>query len=42
LIQKGVNNLKMPTNGLEFPCVQVLLAQRSFSVSSKVGSHNRK
>jgi len=30
LIQKVVNSLKMPINGLGLPCLQVLLAQRSF------------
>ena len=30
----------MPTNGLGLPCLQVLLAQRSFFVSYKVLSHN--
>jgi len=28
----SVNSLKMPINGLGLPCLQVLLAQRSFSV----------
>jgi len=32
----------MPINELRLPCLQVLLAQRSFAVSCKVGSHNRK
>jgi len=39
---KGENSLKMPINGLRLPCLQVLLAQISFSVSCKVASHNRK
>ena len=33
LTQKGVNSLKMSINGLGLPFLQVLLAQRSFSVS---------
>ena len=42
LTQKGVNSLKMLINGVGLPCLQVLLAQRSFSVNYKVGSHTRK
>jgi len=32
LTQKGVNSLRLPVSGLVLPWLQVLLAQRSFSV----------
>jgi len=43
IVQLELNySLEMLINGLRLPYLQVLLAQRLFSVSCKVGSHNRK